>query len=195
MIKVDVVSLLPPIVISRVLLDWIAGLVNLDCNPFCWIGLWLTIQFQNWILIWIGNPAKPLQSKSKEISSFYFLSRKLLSSYISKPSQFLLTVLKKFGSCLGLRNGPWGLKEKSNCKQKYIFCWIVIGFGLDCQSILKSGCGFGLSIINLQRIWIGLTIRKNWIEQYPGDQVAKIYKNYILLGKISYHVIEISWSF
>jgi hypothetical protein len=25
--------------------------------------------------------------------------------------------------------------------------WIVIGFGLDCQSILKSGFGFGFSII------------------------------------------------
>ena len=43
----------------------------------------------------------------------------------------------------------------------------MIGFGLDCQSILKSGFGFGLTIINLQRIWIGLTIQKNWIEQYP----------------------------
>ena len=29
---------------------------------------------------------------------------------------------------------------------------------MDCQSILKSG--FGLSVINLQRIWIGLTIQK-----------------------------------
>ena len=42
--------------------------------------------------------------------------------------------------------------------KKYIFHWIVIGFGLDCQSSLKSG--FGFSIINLQRIWIGLTIQK-----------------------------------
>ena len=25
--------------IIRVLLDWIARLFNLDCNPFCWIGL------------------------------------------------------------------------------------------------------------------------------------------------------------
>jgi hypothetical protein len=27
--------------------------------------------------------------------------------------------------------------------------------------------GFGLSIVNLQWIWIGLTIQKNWIEQHP----------------------------
>jgi hypothetical protein len=38
---------------------------------------------------------------------------------------------------------------------------------------LKSGFGFGLSIINLQRIWIGLTIRKNRIELYPA------YKSYL----------------
>ena len=43
----------------------------------------------------------------------------------------------------------------------------MIGFGLDCQSILKSG--FGFSIIFLRWIWIGLTIQKNWIEQYPGN--------------------------
>jgi len=24
---------------TRVLLDWIGGLTNPDCNPFCWIGL------------------------------------------------------------------------------------------------------------------------------------------------------------
>jgi hypothetical protein len=45
--------------------------------------------------------------------------------------------------------------------------WIVIGFGLDCQSILKSGFGFGFTIIFLCWIWIGLTIQKNWIEQKP----------------------------
>ncbi len=28
---------------------WI-GLLNPDCNPIWWIGLWLTIQSQNWIL-------------------------------------------------------------------------------------------------------------------------------------------------
>ena len=68
--------------------------------------------------------------------------------------------------------GDFTVSKKYNCKQKYLknifFHWIVIGFGLDCQSILKSGFGFGLSIINLQRIWIGLPIRKKWIEQYPG---------------------------
>ena len=45
--------------------------------------------------------------------------------------------------------------------------WIVIGFGLDCQSILKIGFGFGFSIIYLLWIRIGLTIQNNWIEQYP----------------------------
>jgi hypothetical protein len=43
--------------------------------------------------------------------------------------------------------------------------WIVIGFGLDCQSILKSGFGFGFSIAFLYWIWIVLTIQKDRIEQ------------------------------
>jgi len=30
--------------IIRVLLDWIAGLLNPDCNPFWWIWIGLTIQ-------------------------------------------------------------------------------------------------------------------------------------------------------
>ena len=45
----------------------------------------------------------------------------------------------------------------------------MIGFGLDCQSVLKSGFGFGLTITYLQWIWIGLTIQKNWIEQKPAN--------------------------
>jgi hypothetical protein len=44
----------------------------------------------------------------------------------------------------------------------------VIGFGLDCQSILKSG--FGFKITFLCWIWIGLTIKKNWIEQKPAHK-------------------------
>jgi len=36
--------------ILRLLLDWIAGLLNPDCNPIWRIGLWLTIQTQNQIL-------------------------------------------------------------------------------------------------------------------------------------------------
>jgi hypothetical protein len=42
----------------------------------------------------------------------------------------------------------------------YLCSWIVIGFGLDFQSILKSGFGFVFSIIFLCWIWIGLTIQK-----------------------------------
>ena len=144
--------------------SWNKLLSNLS-SGYCWIGLldwsiriaihfvgldcdWQS-NFKKWIWIWIGNPAKPLQSKSKEISSFYFLSRKLQSSSISKPRQFLLIVLKKFGSCLELRYGPWGLnifEEKSDCNQKYQkiyfsldWIWIVnpvwkIDLDLDCQS-------------------------------------------------------------
>ena len=65
----------------------------------------------------------------------------------------------------------------------------MIGFGLDCQSILKSGFGFGLSIIYLQRIWIGLTIQKNWIEQYPagGPRYSQIHYLRIRLFAISYY--------
>jgi hypothetical protein len=46
----------------------------------------------------------------------------------------------------------------------------VIGFGLDCQSILKSGFGFGLTITYLRWIWIGFTIQINRIEQQPGNR-------------------------
>ncbi len=37
--------------------------------------------------------------------------------------------------------------------------WIVIGFGLDCQSILRIGFGIGLTITYLFWIWIGSTIK------------------------------------
>jgi len=49
--------------------------------------------------------------------------------------------------------------------------WDVF-MGGDCQSVLKIGFGFGLSITYLCWIWIGLTIQKNWIEQYPGDNMT-----------------------
>ena len=37
----------------RVLLDWIARLINLDCNPFSWIEFLMTIQFYLEKRIWI----------------------------------------------------------------------------------------------------------------------------------------------
>jgi hypothetical protein len=43
--------------------------------------------------------------------------------------------------------------------------WIVIEFGLDCQSFLKREFRFGFSITFLHWIWIGMTIHKNWVEQ------------------------------
>jgi hypothetical protein len=51
---------------------------------------------------------------------------------------------------------------------------------LDCQSNLKNGFGFGLTITYLQWIWIGLTIQKNWIEQQP----AYYQSNIIIKGKL-----------
>jgi len=57
--------------------------------------------------------------------------------------------------------------------------WIVIGFGLDCQSILKIGFGFGLSIKYLCLIWIGLTIKKlDWAIAWLRIIVSR-YKTYI----------------
>jgi len=41
----------------------------------------------------------------------------------------------------------------------FVMIWIVIGFGLDRQSILKNGFRFGWSIT--MEKW------KNWIEQQP----------------------------
>ena len=57
--------------------------------------------------------------------------------------------------------------------------WIWIGLSIH----FESGFGFGLTIINLQRIWIGLTIQKNWIEQHPGSILfsATIYQSPNLL--------------
>jgi hypothetical protein len=69
-------------------------------------------------------------------------------------------------SCDFIRRSPVGI-TCFTCKIKlskfavieYFFSfWIVIG--LDCQSVLKSGFGFGLTITYLQWIWIGLTIQK-----------------------------------
>jgi len=48
-----------------------------------------------------------------------------------------------------------------------IISWIVIEFGLNRQSILKSGFLFGMSITYSLWIWIGLRIQKKWIEQQP----------------------------
>jgi len=62
--------------------------------------------------------------------------------------------------------------------------WIVIGFGLDCQSNLKSGFGFGFSIIYLDWIWIGLTIQKNWIEQYPVIHVSNFQTREVCLKSL-----------
>ncbi len=65
---------------------------------------------------------------------------------------------KKMLGCL------WAFNIYYSWKFFKIF-WIVIGFGLDCQSILKSG--FGMTITYMWWIWIRLIIQKNWIEQQP----------------------------
>ncbi len=44
----------------------------------------------------------------------------------------------------------------------FLITWLVIGFVLDWQSILKK------------RIWIGLTIQKNQIDQHPGYNIIQI---------------------
>ena len=107
----------------------------------------------------------------------YFLSRnqKLMVNLAPaiKPSYFLSTFVLHLISWL-IKICLLGIPcLKHLCKILLMFAafhffsssWIVIGFGLDCQSILKSG--FGFSIIFLCWIWIGLTIQKNWIEQKP----------------------------
>jgi hypothetical protein len=49
--------------------------------------------------------------------------------------------------------------------------WIVIGFGLDCQSILKSGFIWIFNhIFVLDLDWIDNP--KNWIEQKPARDIT-----------------------
>ena len=133
-------SFITGIIVPRVLLDWIAGLFNPDCNPFCWIGVWLTIQFQNWIfdLDWQSSNASSIQIQRNQY--FYFLSRKLESSQILKPSQFFLIVSKSLEVvwCWPL-NGPLGFHsfKKSNCKQKYFKNIFFIGLWLDLDWIVN----------------------------------------------------------
>ena len=110
----------------------------------------------------------------------YFLSRnqKLMVNLAPaiKPSYFLSTFVLHLISWLiknmSLRNSisKTFMQNTFNVCCLYFFSSsrIVIGFGLDFQSILKSGFGFGFKITFLCWIWIGLTIQKNWIEQKPG---------------------------
>ncbi len=77
------------ICLCRVLLDWIAGLLNPDCNPVWWIGLWMTIQNQNRILDYQSSFCISIQIQKQS----YFLSRnqKLMVNLAPaiKPSYFL----------------------------------------------------------------------------------------------------------
>ena len=77
---------------------------------------------------------------------FYFVSRKLQSSQVLKPSRFFVIVLKRLEGVWGcLMNGPWGIYscKKLNCKQKYL------------KNILSLDCDW---------IWIGLSIQfEKWI--------------------------------
>jgi len=61
-------------------------------------------------------------------------------------------------------------------------------FGFDCivKPISKNGFGFWLSITHLQRIWIGLTIQKNWIVQYSGRN--KTLMSIFIIGLLSKHL-------
>ena len=109
----------------------------------------------------------------KKYEFLLFLTQNLHSSYSKSSHFFVNSVHKLWGKQksqgtfqnFNTKLENWCLKI--NKREKDVLSWIVMGFELDCQSILKSGFGFGLSIINLQRIWIGLTIQKNRIEQYP----------------------------
>ncbi len=132
---------------------WI-GLLNPDCNPVWWIGL--SIQF----LHFNPNP-----------KAIIFLIKKLKthgqSCSSKKAKLFLITICLAFKKLVD-KNMPLGNSMfKTLMQNTFNVCclffsssWNVIGFGLDFQSILKSGFGFGFSIIFLCWIWIGLTIQK-----------------------------------
>ena len=155
---------------ARVLLDWIGGLTNPDCNLFCWIGLWLAIQNQNRILDLDCQSSFCISIQIQKQSYFLSRNQKLMVNLAPaiKPSYFLSTFVLHLMSWL-IKICLLGIPcQKHLCKILLMFAafhffsssWIVIGFGLDCQSILKSGFGFGFKITFLCWIWIGLTIQK-----------------------------------
>ncbi len=62
--------------------------------------------------------------------------------------------------CLILKSGINDIKICLILLQRFYDCdcdWILIGFWLDCKSILKIGFGIGLSITYLWWIWIRLS--------------------------------------
>jgi len=68
----------------RVLLDWIGGLLNPDCNPIQWIGLWLTIQSQNWILDLDCQPSFSISIQIQTIAVYLENVIEYNSHYITK---------------------------------------------------------------------------------------------------------------
>ncbi len=137
----------------RVLLDWIAGLLNPDCNPVWWIGLWLTIKNRNRILDLDCQSSFCISIQIQKQSYFLSRNQKLMVNLAPaiKPSYFLSTFVLHLISWLikiCLLGIPC-LKHLSKILLMFAAFhffssrWIVIGFGLDCQSILKSGFRFG----------------------------------------------------
>ncbi len=138
---------------------------------YCWIGLQdylirIAIQFSVFycdcqfkvkigIWIWIVNPVFFISIQIQKSSNCI-----CIAILIQKNVSLLNCGLKN----ISLGNYMFSFKNLQllNFSKSY---WIVIGFALHCQSILKRGWGFGLKITYLWWIWIGLTTQKNRIVQ------------------------------
>ena len=99
------------------------------------------------------NPLKIYDCQSKSKSTFQNgMTIQSKSNHNPKKNSVFVKCSDYFLKMLS-PHGPF-LHPKQHTN---FFYWIVIGFGLDCQSILKSGFRFGFSITNLKIIWIGLS--------------------------------------
>ncbi len=152
------------------MIDCTAGLLNLDWNPIEWIGFWLTIQIQNWILGFNWQSSFSISIQIQKVQTIFInwsknvwlLSCKLIND-ISLGNYMFQLQIKAFKICChwiflkvsGLWFWSWldfDWIVNQFWKVDWYLDWqqhICDWFGLDCQSILKSGFVFGLTITYL----------------------------------------------
>jgi len=104
----------------------IAGLLNPDCNPIWWIGLWLKIQSQN--LIWTVNPVF-----SVKVKIVYYLQTKNCRQSISDRVGKIIgdpTIPKK-SSTFAPPHAQWVIRwenmqyESISSCNKYVYSSII----------------------------------------------------------------------
>jgi len=142
------------------LVTWHSCRVFLDWIEIQWIKLWLSIQFCHF------NPNTKHHN--------YFINKLKFHIASCSKTEAKLLFIKNQNSSFICKVESWkemslGISMVSSHHKTWPFNFccptsfsknslIVIWFGLDCQSILKIGFGYGLSITYLLWILIGLTI-------------------------------------